>query len=207
LSRNRYPHTLTDSKALGRYLLASVFLALSGCTTTSSYPSTPSGQLPSKDLDISSYEVEFDLIQTQGLTKAQVAEAETSLISKIESRCTTPAYRRLDDATDRAAALIKNSMVLSAVDQYFADSEEIDKSARECMLRLGVSGAPYIITIGRGRMTMAAYAAAVREFAHQTATKKSEPAQILLYLPTGGCGSRGGPGYRLANGKCASWNQ
>jgi hypothetical protein len=23
----------------------------------------------------------------------------------------------------------------------------------------------------------------------------------------GGCGSRGGPGYRLANGKCASWSE
>ena len=25
-------------------------------------------------------------------------------------------------------------------------------------------------------------------------------------VSSGGCGSRGGPGYRLANGKCASWS-
>jgi endonuclease YncB( thermonuclease family) len=31
------------------------------------------------------------------------------------------------------------------------------------------------------------------------------PATSTITATHGGCGSRGGPGYRLANGKCASW--
>lgn len=207
LPRNRYSVRPHGSKLLCWPLLISLLVTLSGCYTTYSTPAAHANLPPSNDLDISAYEVEFDLINTQGLTKEQIETAETSLISPIANQCSTPAYKKLDDASDRAGVLIKQNMVLNAADRYFADSEEIDKSARECMLHLGVTGAPYIVTVGRGRMTMPAYAASVREYAHQATTNRVVPAQIFLNLRSGGCGSRGGPGYRLANGKCASWNQ
>jgi PLD-like domain len=38
------------------------------------------------------------------------------------------------------------------------------------------------------------------------ADEKSRVSSAQSSGTTGGCGSRGGPGYRLANGKCASWH-
>jgi hypothetical protein len=35
---------------------------------------------------------------------------------------------------------------------------------------------------------------------------KSAVSETTPHKPSGGCGSRGGPGYRLASGKCASWH-
>ena len=204
MPHDRNPLRRTRSNVRGPCLLISLIFGLSACSTSYSISGVPP---PSQELDISSYEVEFDLIQTSRLTKEQVEKTETSLIHPIEDQCSTPAYKLLDEASDRATALIKSNLALKAVDQFFADLEVIDKSARACMLQLGVTGAPYIVTVGRGRMTMPAYAAAVREFAHQSAGNNTESRPILFYLPAGGCGSRGGPGYRLANGKCASWNQ
>ncbi len=32
------------------------------------------------------------------------------------------------------------------------------------------------------------------------------PSTTVTIHHSGGCGSRGGPGYRLPNGKCASWH-
>jgi endonuclease YncB( thermonuclease family) len=40
-----------------------------------------------------------------------------------------------------------------------------------------------------------------------TAPKVSTARGATTHGRRGGCGSRGGPGYRLANGKCASWHR
>jgi hypothetical protein len=39
-----------------------------------------------------------------------------------------------------------------------------------------------------------------------TYTRRSPPKRYVRHR-RGGCGSRGGPGYRLPNGKCASWGR
>jgi hypothetical protein len=66
-----------------------------------------------------------------------------------------------------------------------------------------------------GRPTAAAPAAPVRPSAEGQPSSLKVEIDVVSKAPSatiatghgGGCGSRGGPGYRLASGKCASWHE
>ena len=61
------------------HLLVLFCVVLSGCSTFSPNPSVPSHSQQQNDLDISDYEVEFNLMATQGQTKEQIEAIEEKL--------------------------------------------------------------------------------------------------------------------------------
>jgi hypothetical protein len=64
------------------------------------------------------------------------------------------------------------------------------------------------LRISASVLAILASAISVYSCSQQTTLSNLTPAQnngVNSTVATEGCGSRGGPGYRLANGKCASW--
>lgn len=51
----------------------------------------------------------------------------------------------------------------------------------------------------------ATHASAVAPTSYDGTSKITARSSSTYEVARGGCGSKGGPGYRKANGKCASW--
>lgn len=52
---------------------------------------------------------------------------------------------------------------------------------------------------------IATYASAAAPASYDGTSKVAARSSATYEIARGGCGSKGGPGYRKSNGKCASW--
>jgi len=160
-----------------------------------------------EELDITGGEVEFDLIQIAGLTSAQINVQETRLSPIVENKCSKPAFQKFAEAEAKAEELVKTGSPLIAGERFVAEVTAVDQLNKECLRSLGVKGGVYVVTAKRGAMSFPQYAHAAQELLRQAAANHSASRTSGSFWPTLGCGSRGGPGYRLPSGKCASWRQ
>lgn len=90
--------------------------------------------------------------------------------------------------------------LVSSRDQFQRLSRTFDPDVSSCLERLGLRGSVYWRWNGE-RLPTERFAQLVMTHA------ASRPVQRSGLVPVGGCGSRGGPGYRKANGQCASWGK
>lgn len=125
--------------------------------------------------------------------------ADQRVIDAFMAGCGKATLNRLDDALAREIPYA----VLSKSDgqaRMASDAAIFDSEVDRCFTSLGARGKVTWIVSGRELSAL--------QVAGQVAIAMSYPEGHAgtTWAGIGGCGSRGGPGYRLSTGKCASWS-
>lgn len=123
--------------------------------------------------------------------------ADQRVIDAFMAGCGMTALRRFDQALTQEIPYA----VLSRDDgqaRMMIDAGAFDAEASSCFSALHARGRVTWIVAGRelGALQVAGEMAAAVAYPEGHSTS---------WVGLGGCGSRGGPGYRLSSGKCASW--
>lgn len=126
------------------------------------------------------------------------SKRESEVQRAVEDRCAKPIFGPLAEAAEAATAALRQDPI-GTLTTFLSPARSVDHALVACFLKEGASGSVFL-DVGGTELSSEQYVVALIELA------RSYPqALILSGNPFGGCGSRGGPGWRKGNGQCASW--
>ena len=138
--------------------------------------------------------IDYEVVSSRPLTPDERKDRERVLFPRLE-RCARPIVARLGEKYDAARPM----MLVNPAAAYVPigpDARQADADLARCFANEGAKGSLYMRYQGQLLTNVEYNALMVR-------TASEMPAGASY--SSGGCGSRGGPGYRKANGRCASW--
>lgn len=135
---------------------------------------------------------EFDALKGQDRISR-----ENEMVDTLAQLCAEPIFSPFIKAfLDAEPDLRRNAVV--TLTNFISPARSADFALKACFRKQGAVGNVFLSVAGTD-LSSEQYVLALLELA------QSRPAAPVFVGPFGGCGSRGGPGYRKPNGQCAGW--
>ncbi|WP_147307047.1 hypothetical protein [Roseateles depolymerans] len=175
--------------------LAALMSVLAGC----SHAPSELERWQAVSAELARTPLRYDYAYADGRSAPNTAPADVRAATdaKIERSC-LEGPKESFDVFRRSFLLAPDIARASQAAEFGRFSDIFDQQFPQCLARLGFQGQAFWEWDGR-RLNTVEFS---RVIINHASAKPAAPARFFLI---GGCGSRGGPGYRRPDGQCASW--
>lgn len=146
----------------------------------------------------------WHLASQRGMSPEYISLRETQLRPILADRCAEPLFEEFNRAADRAANEAEHGDPIGAFNRLMPAAWRADGAIRSCFRREGADGSVFMIVAGT-EFTIPDYVDALLRLAMTSPATHAAAVSAAMSGFGGGCGSRGGPGWRKGDGRCASW--